>query len=1168
MAEKLTDQQVADLMAILKKDVSVDTKAHHVTAAKSAIKQHNVPDTCVAPLFEALRLASSSQHSFLVNAGFTALNHLLTRLSRQEPKYLLKEAKNTLPLIVDKLGDPKDKFRALAIQAMTTMYGAAPIEAERFVRNVAMAGKNSRAKEASMQWLLQMHKEHGLQFRVYVPNLMELLEDADGMVRDTAKMTVIELFRDAPNAAKSDLKKQLKNFKVRPAIESAIVKELAPGPATAKRAMPEDRPDSAPLVRPRGNLAASVSSMSSERPTTPMAETRPEPVDPAYVNTSRELDDIFRDMHPWFEGKETEQNWLKREESITKLRKLIAGNVPQDFPDQYLASCKSMLDGIIKACMTLRTSLAKEACALVQDMAITFGPGMDPMVELLMQTFIKLCAATKKIMSQLANACVDTIIGRTTYNARIMQHVWSACQDKNVQPRTYTTGWLKTLINKESHHKHHLEHSGGLELIEKCIKKGLGDANPGVREQMRATYWLFATVWPARAEVIMDNLDSTAQKLLHKDPHNPNSPKKGAEPAARPGMGFSKSTITTSSKPSLRDTMLAQKKALAVKNLPVRPGSAMATISPQRTAPTAPTSSSSVQPSAASSTGQTRAKAMAGHGGMSAAPTRPVRKRPEVAPRPEMAPRPATAGPYSGRNNDGLLSGRSSPAEVRSKAVTPKVISGSPKRTAPRPRPGHHPTLSESSVLSSPKQTATADKAPPAGSPQHTPVEAQTSVPVFDPSSSPSKADEEFSLVVPNVAELKENVRPAPAREPSVVPEPQEVHEEPAAHMEPVKSPEATEYPSPAETAESMAPPGSTEPVESLESTENPQPVEVSEPAVPVQSEEVKLSEGRERSLPGTPLKTLKVYEDPLTAGTPSTTPRPTTNGDSERPVLEARHVNEDAGRLSLSVSAVEVVGEDPPISPDKARQHARLLDSGTARVKSRTLDVHGFRKLQSLIRDNKGLFTDGRFDALLVGLFQYLEAPLPDLSTEKVQDVKAQILATIKLLLKKLRDNFQPHVSRGLEALLAARAAYEARTHIVSGMELLADELVLLGDADEITVTMTRRLGEIEADAAGSRSLSMGLHVLKQLIDTRPTFTPNDTEISGLANLAARCLESRESGVRMDAVQLCVALHARVGEHKFWECMKAVKDDPKSLITYYVVKRQRETSAGPAAAA
>lgn len=40
-----------------------------------------------------------------------------------------------------------------------------------------------------------MHHEHGLQFRSFVPTLMELLEDADGMVRDVARNTVIDLFQ-------------------------------------------------------------------------------------------------------------------------------------------------------------------------------------------------------------------------------------------------------------------------------------------------------------------------------------------------------------------------------------------------------------------------------------------------------------------------------------------------------------------------------------------------------------------------------------------------------------------------------------------------------------------------------------------------------------------------------------------------------------------------------------------------------------------------------------------------------------------------------------------------------------------------------------------------------------------------------------------------------------
>lgn len=156
MAEKITEQEVADLIAILRTDAAVDAKVARIAAIKSSIKQTNVPEPCIIPLFEALRTASSSHHDVLVNAGFTTLNHLFTRLARQEPKSLAKEGTRTLPLLVEKLGHQREKFRVLAVQALTTLYKVAPVEVDRAVRNTAMVGKSARAKEASLHWLLQV----------------------------------------------------------------------------------------------------------------------------------------------------------------------------------------------------------------------------------------------------------------------------------------------------------------------------------------------------------------------------------------------------------------------------------------------------------------------------------------------------------------------------------------------------------------------------------------------------------------------------------------------------------------------------------------------------------------------------------------------------------------------------------------------------------------------------------------------------------------------------------------------------------------------------------------------------------------------------------------------------------------------------------------------------
>lgn len=1101
MVEKLSDQQVNDLLTTLRSDAAVDHKVAAVTAAKSAIKQHNVPDTCVFPLFDALRAASTAQHVSIVNAGFSALGHLLTRLSRQEPKYISKEAGRTLPVIIEKMGDQKEKFRTLASQSMTAVWKVSPIDAERFIRNIAMAGKNPRAKESALRWLLQRHQEDSLQFRSYVPSLMELLEDADGMVRDAAKYTVIELFRNASNPAKADLKKQLKNFKVRPAIEQAIIKELVPSSTITER--PESRAASSragsvPPARP--NLSASVSSHASERPITPLVPDRPESVEPLYVNTQRELDEIIREMHTFFEGKETEQNWMKREESIVKLRRLIAGNASTDFPDQFIAHLRSLLDGIIKAVNSLRTSLSKEGCSLVQEIAITFGPAMDPMVELFMQTFIKLAASTKKISAQLANTTVDIIIARISYNTRIMQHIWGAVQDKNIQPRTFATGWLRTLLQKKASHKIQVEHGGGIDLVEKSISKGLADPNPGVREKMRGTFWIFHGIWPTRADVILNKLDSTAQKLLLKDPGNPNPPPK-REPAgtARPGLGLSKSTMSTATKPSLRETMMAHKKAaIAAKKtpLPQRPGSAMSHFSPIRTNSAASTHSIASASTALSTAGSSTVRGLA-HSGVSGAPVRPSRRR------PEMAARPATAGPYSVRGHDGAVSqDATSPREPRPRTMTPKTLESSPRRTGGR-RPGHVSQTSETS-LPSPSKLSPQHSAPsPHITPRVRPVTMAPHILSGSLQKSEENSLEELTLVVPPVIQPISDAH-LPSRQ----------------------------------LAENVPSLAVKEPNEALFDAMVHSSAETAEP-----EEDASVSPAR-----STP-KSLKVYEDPFTEDqTPPKLQSPGIYG----PVLEDKSANENAATAGM-----------PPtlgLSSEKAKQNAKLLDSGITRVKTKSLDIHGLRKFQGIIRDNKVILTDEKFDALVLGLFGYLEASIPHLSPEKSQDIRTQILSIIKLLLKKARENFKPHVSRGLEALLAARVEYDSHTHLVSGFEVLADELVTLGDTSDIIMSISQRLrNENMSTTGGCRSLSMGLHILKEAIDAKANFQPSEAELNELSDLAGRCFESAESGVRMDAVQLCVALHSKLGEPRFWDTLKNIKDDPKSLITYYIVKRQRE---------
>lgn len=310
---------------------------------------------------------------------------------------------------------------------------------------------------------------------------------APGLTRD----------RSAPEHAKANLKKQLATHNVRKTIAAYITTHLDDDSSMSKDA--EMPPPPPPPERP---IATKKAAPRHTEPGFADAELPP-PVetvsmDPIHIYTQREMEDIFRDMGPPFEGRETEQNWLARDKNTTKLRRILMGNAPTEFHGAFIVGIKSLLDGILKVANTLRTTMSTNGCQLVQELARTLGPAIDPWVEILLQSFVKMCAATKNIAAQNGNITVDAIISNVSYNNRLLQHVAFAAQDKNVQPRTHSATWIKTLIRK---HKAQIEHSGGLDTLDKSIKKGVTDANPKVREAYRSTYWTFALVWPQRAEM-------------------------------------------------------------------------------------------------------------------------------------------------------------------------------------------------------------------------------------------------------------------------------------------------------------------------------------------------------------------------------------------------------------------------------------------------------------------------------------------------------------------------------------------------------------------------------------------------------------------------------------------------------------------------------------------
>jgi CLIP-associating protein 1/2 len=1062
----------------------------------------------------------------------------------------------------------------------------------------------------------QMNQSENLPFRGYAAQMIANLEDADAGVRDTAKHAVVDLFTSAPEHAKANLKKQLVATNVRKAIATFITAHLdgaataatheempPPPPAARERPLPTQR---AQALQPDHGFA---DSLAAEQP--PPTETVT--MDPIHIYTQRELEDVFRDMAPPFEGRESEQNWLARDKNTTKLRRILMGNAPSEFPGAFMAGIKSLLDGILKVANTLRTTMSTNGCQLVQELAKTLGHAIDPWVEILLQSFIKMCAATKNIAAQNGNTTVEAILANVTYNSRILQHISFAGQDKNVQPRTHSATWVKTLIRK---HKSHIEHSGGLDSLEKIIRKGVTDANPKVREAYRSTYWTFALVWPQRADAMFDTLEKREKTALEKDPNNPNVSLASSQSSAAPSS-FSKSVGAGAARNALKEKIAEQRRAkMAASKVPERPMSAAATYSPvksvsskslgARTTSTASTAFSGPARPPSAMSGESTKSALKNSAGTGSLMGGTVRRGP-IRPRPELT-RPATADPYAvRRNGTGKTTPSMTPEKTPAAATAKKSVA--PKSIArPRAQTQNSPNVSPIRSKSRLGQSTTASKSSSTSSRQASParsppkdedleltivkpfVRSQShhdpgTIPfrqrngldrsaVFDNETVGSGDEDNFTMVIPNLAR----------------PSTQQTH-----HTPPKPTPSPSHLAAPSPRASLLRSPKSMGDINGFGfrgSTRSPR----------MRSPDRPSTRGTDAQ------EEVQVFEDPFVGDEPTPVEH-----ESEKPVLGELPINEkniERRPSNESISSDTVMGnasEDRPrghhkttstgsvlysesndTSNPEVLKNRQLLASGIKKIEGRTVESHMFRRMQDMIRSNHEIWgaNDENFGRLLLACLDFLEVPAEELKTSpmKAANLKVQGLATIRAMLSLYRKETAKYFSRVLCAVLQTKAQYENTSHIAIDLEHTAEEIVRYGqtlDCLNAVLALVENLPSSTPTSSPSskssvaslpgtgttRTATMALSTLASLIQISgaKNVTLSSDQTSRLGKLAVRCMEDQDSDVRKANIEFCVALHERIaapaGQEEnddFWRAVAGAREQHLNLLTYYLAKRSK----------
>ena len=272
-----------------------------------------------------------------------------------------------------------------------------------------------------------------------------------------------------------------------------------------------------------------------------------------------------------------------------------------------------------------------------------------------------------------------------------------------------------------------------------------------------------------------------------------------------------------------------------------------------------------------------------------------------------------------------------------------------------------------------------------------------------------------------------------------------------------------------------------------------------------------------------------------------------------------------DSHKKWLAMEAAEKRRTNASENIDDPQVAKKIFESGIDRVQSRTLDVHGFRKLQSLIRTSADIiWKDGcRFDQLLLPLLKYLETPNDELSPRsgKAQDLKTQVLVTVRLMLQYQPKQSLINYPRTLCAVIVARKYCYPTSYIISGLDETAERIVDLCDPEPCIDSVLDLLDNERAQNAKTGTTSFGLHMLADLLrrgrngkDTRFLLAGEQEERMG--SMGMEFLADTEPEIRQAVMEMLVELHDSVDEESFWGLLAGARDDRRSLVTYYLARR------------
>ncbi|XP_075548307.1 CLIP-associating protein isoform X2 [Dermacentor variabilis] len=494
----------------------------------------------------------NSSNSKVAQNGLEILSILAERLKDDFRPYI----STVISAAIDRMGDSKDSVREQA--KFFTMKLMAVSSPQYILEKMmpAFSHKNFRIREEvllCLQDALNAYGPQNLSLMKFMPLIAKLLGDPNSQVRDAAFQTFVVIYIHVGERVRLDLGKK---YGIPPAKLQALFNkfdevkssgQLLPtatldlahrGDDELDRAVSlgkaSKRASSAPPNR-RAVLATPIKP--SQQPSTgatPSTLTRKHslkgapPVKAAVSANAGAVDEemfirSFEEVPKTqlYSAKELEHeltkvrqvlsdtntDWERRVDVLRHLRSLlIAGAAEYEELYTSLRLLEPPFQVLVK---DLRSQVVREACITIAYLSQQLGHKLDHFSEAVLPALINLIPNSAKIMSTSGIVTVRFII-QHTHVSRLIPVITMNLSSKSKDIRRSCFEFLDQLLHTWPTHT--LERH--IAILQEAIKKGISDADPEARAFSRKAFWGFADHFKEQADVLLNSLDSSKQRML------------------------------------------------------------------------------------------------------------------------------------------------------------------------------------------------------------------------------------------------------------------------------------------------------------------------------------------------------------------------------------------------------------------------------------------------------------------------------------------------------------------------------------------------------------------------------------------------------------------------------------------------------------------------------